>query len=85
MNAIKEEKLPGITFASDSKRYYPNGPFASHLIGFALKEKQDDGTFNTVGKMGLEYIYNKELTGKNGSIQYESDIFGYLLPNSKKW
>lgn len=84
MTAIKEEELPGIIFASDSTRYYPNGPFASHLIGFALKEEQKDGTFKTVGKMGLEYTYNKELTGKNGSMQYESDIFGYLLPNSKK-
>ncbi|QCR34418.1 penicillin-binding protein [Lysinibacillus sp. SGAir0095] len=84
MSAIKSEKLPGITFASDSTRYYPNGPFASHLIGFALKEEQEDGSFHTVGKMGLEYTYNKELTGKNGSMQYESDIFGYLLPNSEK-
>ena len=84
MSAITEEKLPGITFASDSTRYYPNGPFASHLIGFAIKEEQKDSTFKTVGKMGLEYTYNKELTGKNGSMQYESDIFGYLLPNSEK-
>ena len=84
MTAIKNEELPGITFASDTKRYYPNGPFASHLIGFALKEEQEDSTFKTVGKMGLEYTYNKELTGKNGSMQYESDIFGYLLPNSEK-
>jgi penicillin-binding protein 2B len=28
--AIEAEKLPGIVFTSDSKRYYPNGPFASH-------------------------------------------------------
>ena len=84
MTAIKNEKLEGITFASDSTRYYPNGPFASHLIGFALKDEQEDGSFHTVGKMGLEYTYNKELTGKNGSMQYESDIFGYLLPNSEK-
>ncbi|WP_176400037.1 penicillin-binding protein [Ureibacillus sinduriensis] len=84
MTAIKNEKLEGITFTSDSTRYYPNGPFASHLIGFALKEEQEDSTFKTVGKMGLEYTYNKELTGKDGSIQYESDIFGYLLPNSEK-
>ncbi|PYF07013.1 PASTA domain-containing protein [Ureibacillus chungkukjangi] len=84
MTAIKKEELEGITFASDSTRYYPNGPFASHLIGFALKEEQEDGSFHTVGKMGLEYTYNKELTGKNGSMQYESDIFGYLLPNSEK-
>ncbi|HWK24242.1 MAG TPA: penicillin-binding protein [Ureibacillus sp.] len=84
MTAIKNEELPGITFASDSTRYYPNGPFASHLVGFALKEEQEDGSFKTVGKMGLEYTYNKELTGKDGSMQYESDIFGYLLPNSEK-
>lgn len=84
MTAINNEGLPGIKFVSDSKRYYPNGPFASHLIGFAQKEDQKDGTFNTVGKMGLEYTYNEELTGINGKIQYESDIFGYLLPNSNK-
>ena len=84
MNAINLEELPGITFASDTKRYYPNGSFASHLIGFAIKEEQKDGAVKTVGKMGLEYIYNEELTGENGSIQYRSDIFGYLLPNDEK-
>ncbi|KGR92165.1 penicillin-binding protein [Ureibacillus massiliensis 4400831 = CIP 108448 = CCUG 49529] len=82
--AIEKEKLPGIVFTSDTKRYYPNGPFASHLIGFALKEQQEDNTFQTIGKMGLELFYNDELTGKNGSMQYKSDVFGYLLPNSEK-
>ncbi len=83
-SAIEEEGLPGIVFTSDTKRYYPNGPFASHLIGFALKEQQDDFSFKTVGKMGLESFYNEELTGVNGTVQYKSDIFGYLLPNSEK-
>ncbi|WP_342559290.1 penicillin-binding protein [Metasolibacillus sp. FSL K6-0083] len=82
--AIAEHKLPGIIFIEDTKRYYPNGPFASHLIGFALEEKQEDDTFKTVGKMGLEYTYNEELTGTPGSISYDSDIKGYLLPNSEK-
>jgi len=83
--AIEAENIPGILFTSDSKRYYPNGPFASHLIGFALKEKQDDGeTYKTVGKMGLELFYNKELTGVDGSMQYKSDAFHYLLPNSEQ-
>ncbi|WP_192894207.1 penicillin-binding protein [Lysinibacillus composti] len=84
MRKIEKEELPGIVFASDTKRYYPNGIFASHLIGFAQKEEQKDGTFKTVGKMGLESIFNKELTGKDGNMQYESDIFGFLLPNSEK-
>ncbi|MGX9133572.1 penicillin-binding protein [Rummeliibacillus sp. JY-2-4R] len=83
MTAITKEKLPGITFLEDNKRFYPNGVFASNLIGIAGKQ---DGTNNTatIGKMGLEAIYNKELSGVNGSLHYKSDLFGYLLPNSKK-
>lgn len=84
MSKIKAEKLPGILFINDLKRYYPNGIFASHLIGFALKEENKDGTFTTKGKMGLELTYNKELTGKDGKIEYETDAFHYLLPNSEK-
>lgn len=81
---IEKEKLPGIRFYSESKRYYPNGAFASHLIGYAAKEKQQDGTLKTVGKMGLEAYYNDILTGKDGKLKYESDVFGYLLPNRQK-
>ncbi|MGE8002129.1 penicillin-binding protein [Lysinibacillus sp. NPDC093216] len=84
MSKIKAEKLPGILFVNDLKRYYPNGIFASHLIGFALKEENEDGTFTTKGKMGLELTYNKELTGKDGKVEYETDAFSYLLPNSEK-
>ncbi|NKZ30882.1 penicillin-binding transpeptidase domain-containing protein [Ureibacillus thermosphaericus] len=81
---IEKEKLPGIKFVSDTKRYYPNGIFASHLIGFTQREEQEDGTFIPVGKMGLELIYNEQLTGENGKIEYESDAFHYLLPNRDK-
>lgn len=84
MSKIKEEKLPGILFVSDLKRYYPNGVFASHLIGFALKEDNKDGTVTTKGKMGLELTYDKELTGVNGKVKYQTDAFSYLLPNSEK-
>ncbi|QPQ32150.1 penicillin-binding protein [Lysinibacillus sp. JNUCC 51] len=84
MSKIKAEKLPGVLFVNDLKRYYPNGIFASHLIGFALKEDNKDGTFTTKGKMGLELTYNKELTGKDGKVEYETDAFSYLLPNSEK-
>ncbi|MFJ7368518.1 penicillin-binding protein [Lysinibacillus sp. NPDC098008] len=84
MTKIKEEKLPGILFVNDLKRYYPNGVFASHLIGYALKKDNGDGTVTTKGEMGLEYTYNKELTGVNGKVKYETDAFSYLLPNSEK-
>lgn len=84
MTKIAEHKLPGIQFVKDLKRFYPGGTFASHLIGFADRKELENGKYTTVGMMGLESIYNKQLTGKNGKIQYDSDLWGYLLPNSKE-
>ncbi|MBM7647223.1 penicillin-binding protein 2B [Bacillus ectoiniformans] len=84
---IEEEKLPGIIFIRDSKRFYPNGKFASHLIGFTqkLEEKKDGKVIHeTKGQMGIEKTYEKYLKGKDGKIQYKSDLWGYLLPNKKE-
>jgi penicillin-binding protein 2B len=81
---IEALKLPGITFKRDSKRFYPNGVFASHLIGYADRIEEEDGTYSYVGKMGIEKTLNDELTGKDGKINYESDLWGYLLPNGEQ-
>ncbi|MBT2687932.1 penicillin-binding protein [Bacillus sp. ISL-47] len=78
---IEEMKLPGITFITDSKRFYPNGVFASHLIGYVEKKKTETNRTDTVGMLGLEQSLNEILTGKDGKFSYESDIWGYLLPN----
>ncbi|TWT04720.1 penicillin-binding protein [Planomicrobium sp. CPCC 101079] len=83
MKEMEEEELPGILFVKDLKRLYPNGAFASHLIGFAMKEELDDGQMVTKGKMGLEAIYDEVLTGKNGKMEFDTDKWGYLLPNSE--
>jgi penicillin-binding protein 2B len=81
---IENLKLPGITFSRDSKRFYPNGIFASHVVGYVDRTEQKDGTYKTVGKMGIEKTLNDQLTGKNGSINYESDLWGYILPDGKE-
>jgi penicillin-binding protein 2B len=81
---IEALKLPGITFKRDSKRFYPNGVFASHLVGYADRIDEKDGTYNYVGKMGIEKTLDNELTGKDGKINYESDLWGYLLPDGKQ-
>ncbi|WP_449619294.1 penicillin-binding protein [Robertmurraya sp. Marseille-Q9965] len=78
---IEELELPGITFVRESKRFYPNGVFSSHLIGYV---DTMDGETTPVGQLGIEKSLNDILTGKNGSIQYESDLWGYLLPNSEE-
>lgn len=81
---IEALKIPGIILFSDKKRYYPNGSFASHLIGFALRETDKDGNSQVIGKMGLESIYNDLLTGEDGKLMYQRDAKNYLLPNSNK-
>ncbi|WP_341961518.1 penicillin-binding transpeptidase domain-containing protein [Planococcus maritimus] len=84
MLEMKEKDLPGLLFVKDLKRLYPNGVFASHLIGFAMKEELEDGQVKTKGKMGLESIHDEVLTGKNGKMEFDTDKWGYLLPNSQE-
>ncbi|PLR97383.1 penicillin-binding protein [Bacillus sp. T33-2] len=84
---IEKLKLPGITFIRDSKRFYPNGVFSSHLIGFVEKEEEEDYknvTTVTEGTLGIEKSLNSSLTGKDGSVKFETDLWGFLLPDSKK-
>ncbi len=70
--------LPGIDFISSTKRYYPNGEFASYTLGYA--KKNDDG--ETKGEMGVELYYDDELTGTNGYIEYQSDLYGYQITSN---
>lgn len=81
---VEQLKLPGISFMKDTKRFYPNGVFASHLIGYAQKENEKGKPPVIIGKTGLEKSYEDILKGKDGSIQYEGDIWNYILPNSEK-
>ena len=84
---IVDLELPGVLILNEKKRFYPNGTFASHLIGFAQKKEElIDGKYieKTVGMMGIEQTYNDELTGVNGRVEYKADLKGYLLPSSEK-
>ncbi|MBS4217845.1 PASTA domain-containing protein [Bacillus sp. FJAT-49711] len=82
---IESLKLPGISFIKESKRFYPNGIFSSHLIGYAQKEvNKKNKTSEIVGQTGLEKSYNDLLKGTDGSIQYEGDIWNYIIPNKSK-
>lgn len=77
---IEKLELPGIDFISTTKRYYPNLDFASYILGYV---KTDEETSQMNGEMGVELYYNKELTGTNGSLEYQVDANGYkLITNS---
>lgn len=76
--AIEKLELSGIDFIGESKRYYPNLDFASYTLGYV----QNNETGEMVGEMGIESYYNEELTGTNGSLEYQKDASGYKLVNS---
>ncbi|MFS0654212.1 penicillin-binding protein [Bacillus sp. 179-C3.3 HS] len=78
---IEKLELPGIAFEKDTKRYYPNGMFASNLIGYA---RLDEATKDMTGAMGLEKTLNKYLKEKDGYVTFNSDKSGWALPNSKE-
>ena len=60
--------------------YYPNLDFASYTLGYV---KKDEETNEMKGEMGVELYYNKELTGTNGSLEYQTDANGYKLLESQ--
>lgn len=61
----------GVYLVKESKRYYPYRNVLSHVIGYVGIDNQ--------GLSGLELLYDKTLTGENGSIKYFSDGKGNKL------
>ncbi|MFD2133031.1 penicillin-binding protein [Pseudogracilibacillus auburnensis] len=78
MEEIKDLQLPGINFIEDSIRYYPNGMFASHILGFA---RNDEDTEEQIGISGIEKERNELLSGTDGYIQYQRDKYDKKLLN----
>ncbi len=64
----EENKIAGVWFEKEYKRYYPNGSLASDVIGFTTGDNQ--------GTYGLEEFYDDTLNGSTGRE------FGYLNDDS---
>ena len=72
---IKENEVGSVVgLEESSKRYYPNNNLASTVIGFVGTDNQGLG--------GLEYYYDKELTGTKGRIISAKNAKGSDLPFS---
>ena len=89
MAMIEELKseLPGVEINVNSKRYYPNGTIAAHLLGYVskisseeYKELKNEGyTYNSIiGKMGIETTMESFLKGSNGIKRTEVDAEGEI-------
>ncbi|MBE5791702.1 MAG: PASTA domain-containing protein [Clostridia bacterium] len=66
-----ENLYDGLYLDNDSKRYYPNGAFATQLLGLT--------TIDGVGQAGLESALNNYLMGKTGRVVQEIDGKGKSL------
>ena len=65
--------VDSIKIEAETKRYYPYGRYAAHIVGYTgrsnAKENEKDEVVNEVGKIGksgLERFYNKVLQGELG-------------------
>lgn len=65
---VKELDIKGIDFLDETKRFYPKGELASHIIGFVNLDNK--------GMEGLELSHEKHLSGENGYCFVERDAAG---------
>ena len=85
MENIKSLNLPGIDFIASSKRYYPNGNFASYAIGYTTKQEDKDGNIWEKGGLGTEEYFDETLRGTSGYVTYEKDRYGYKIANGREY
>ncbi|RAL26058.1 stage V sporulation protein D [Thermoflavimicrobium daqui] len=69
---IQALRMPGVFITEDSKRYYPYGNLAAHLLGFTGIDSQ--------GLAGLELVYDERLKGRPGYVSFSANARGEELP-----
>ncbi|WP_350343007.1 penicillin-binding transpeptidase domain-containing protein [Proteinivorax tanatarense] len=71
---IKDLDIPGIKTIDESKRFYPHGSLASHVLGFVGTDE---------GLEGIEAYYESELAGVPGVSLHSADASGRKLPGGE--
>lgn len=77
-------EFPGVNITTKAIRTYTSGSLASHILGYVgridseeLKGKEEIyGLNDIIGKMGIEYIMEDYLKGKNGVKQIDMAVDG---------
>ena len=73
---VEEMGVLNIYIDEDSKRYYPNGSLAAHVLGFTGVDDQ--------GLAGIELKFDATLKGMPGKIMSEADVHGRPIKFSKE-
>ena len=84
----QSDTYPGVTVGQSSKRTYPNGNLATHILGYVnsitseqYQENKDKGYLmsDIYGQTGVEYVFEKYLKGKNGVKQIDMSVDGEIV------
>lgn len=87
-SAVQENawQLPGIGHQVESKRYYPAGVKAPHIIGYLREASREEYLASDrvqlgdkVGKSGIERVYEDYLRGDLGTHYLKVNAFGQSL------
>jgi stage V sporulation protein D (sporulation-specific penicillin-binding protein) len=73
---VRNKSLKGVWVTESSKRSYPYGSFASHIIGHSTEDGE--------GLSGVEQIMNEALSGLDGKIVSYTDAAGRTLPTGEE-
>jgi cell division protein FtsI (penicillin-binding protein 3) len=77
VNALRDKmEYRALGFLTESKRYFPKGQTASHILGFT--------NIDNKGIAGLELKYNKYLRGEVQSVNVGTDALGNRLSRDIK-
>ncbi|WP_270789264.1 penicillin-binding transpeptidase domain-containing protein [Enterococcus diestrammenae] len=76
-----KDDVRGVYFNEHPNRIYPNGVFASHLVGYT-DTKVEDNQETVTGVMGIEEAYDDILKGTDGKIIYQQDNYQNPLPGT---
>jgi len=90
---LESKMVDGLVFHPIYQRYYPEGKAAAHIIGYVgSKGKLEKGPINygdpifeyTVGRSGLEKLFDKQLRGEPGLLQLQYDSNGNEILREQK-
>ena len=80
---LQSFRWPGLEIKDRPRRKYFFGKEFAHLLGYIAEvddeDLKKDTTFtqgDSIGKSGIEEVYNATLRGKKGTLQYERDTLG---------
>ena len=68
---VRALHIPGVHLLSESRRFYPTGEVAAHVLGFT----NIDGK----GLEGIERAFDKVLQGQNGKAMVQKDLLGNVI------